>query len=132
MSNELKINVPEGFEIDKDNSTYDACIELNIHPSSIINLFDTRDEFTKTILAFQKLIIIAKAINQGWTPDWSNFNQRKYYPYFNLSSGFGFGDSLYDCGNAHASVGSRLCFETEEKSTYTGKQFIDIYKDFLK
>jgi len=152
MQNELKISVPEGFEIDKNNSTYelikfkpikkkdfreiktfeDACIELNINPDSINNSVNVINRFTKPIIANYKLMIIAEAINQGWTPDWNNSNQRKYFPYFNLSSGFGFGDSGYYCVYSITSVGSRLCFETEEKSTYTGKQFIDIYKDYLK
>jgi len=147
MQNELKINVPEGFEIDKDNSSYelikfkpirkkdfkeiktfnDACIELRINPSNVFNMVDTTDE-----KAYKMLKIIAKAINQGWTPDWSNFNQRKYWPWFNLSSGFGFVGSYCASDRTLTPVGSRLCFENEEKCNYAGKQFIDIYRDFLK
>lgn len=105
----------------------DACESLDINPSDI-NFFaaDSLDE-----TAYKKLKIIAKAINQGWKPDWNNTNQQKWWPYFNLSSGFGFSFSGFGYGRAFASVGSRLCFESEAKANYAGQQFLSIYKDFL-
>jgi hypothetical protein len=48
-----------------------------------------------------------------------------------LSSGFGFSGSYYSYTNADTCVSSRLCLETKEKATYAGKQFTEIYKDFL-
>jgi hypothetical protein len=82
-------------------------------------------------IAYEKLKIIIKAINQDWIPDWNNSSQYKYWPWFVLSSGFGFSgsDCCYD--GTSTAVGSRLCFESREKSDYAGKQFQDIYKDFL-
>ncbi|MEI7424468.1 MAG: hypothetical protein WCK18_20370, partial [Prolixibacteraceae bacterium] len=64
-------------------------------------------------------------------PDWNNTDQRKWWPYFNLSSGFGFSYSFFGYGYASTFVGSRLCFETSEKSNYAANQFIDLYKEFL-
>ena len=104
----------------------DACNELGIDPEEEFNSNDLADE-----VAYKKLKIVAKAINQGWEPDWDNTNQRKYWPYFKLSSGFGFSYSTYDYVFTFTSVGSRLCFETEEKCTYAAKQFIDNYEQFL-
>ena len=105
----------------------DACTELDVNPGLVFNDLDSPDE-----VAYKKLKVIAKAINQGWSPDWSDADQYKYYPYFKvLSSGFGFSGS--DCGYAgtYANVGSRLCFESREKSDYAAAQFIDLYKQFL-
>jgi|SRR5665647_337756 len=83
-------------------------------------------------LNYEKIKVVAKAINQGWAPDWSDADQYKYYPYFKvLSSGFGFSGSDYYCTYADATVGSRLCFESREKSDYAAAQFIDLYKQFL-
>ncbi len=103
----------------------DACEELGISTAQF-NGGETHDE-----QAYKKLKIVVKAINQGWTPDWNNSNQRKWWPYFNLSSGFGF--SAANCGYdlANSGVGSRLCFESSEKAEYAGKQFSEIYKAFL-
>ena len=103
----------------------DACEELGISTAQFIGT-ETSDE-----VAYKKLKVIVKAINQGWIPDWNNTNQRKWWPWFNLSSGFGFSDSSYSCDGTITDVGSRLCFESEEKSDYTAKQFIDLYKEFL-
>ena len=104
----------------------DACVEMEIDPQSFNFSTDTPDE-----AAYKKLKVIVQAINQGWTPDWKDSKQRKWWPYFNLSSGFGFSLSGYDYVNVNAHVGSRLCFETEQKSDYAAKQFSDIYKQFL-
>ena len=104
----------------------DACDELGINPSIIINSNDQPDE-----VAYKKLKVIIKAINGGWTPDWSNDNQKKWWPWFNLSSGFGFFDSFYLYTLSNTRVGSRLCFESEAKSTYTAKQFINLYEELL-
>jgi len=104
----------------------DACEELGVDPDSVFSSDDQPDE-----VAYKKLKVIVRAINSGWTPDWSNTNQRKWYPWFNLSSGFGFDDSLCNYAGTLTNVGSRLCFESEEKSTYTAKQFIKLYEELL-
>lgn len=101
----------------------------------------TEEEFNKRwenlglpndTISYEKVKIVVKAINQGWTPDWDNSNQQKWFPIFNLSSGFGFSYSHYYYGITFTHVGSRLCFESEEKSDYAAKQFIDLYKQFIK
>ena len=105
----------------------DACQELGICESDVFSESDTPDE-----IAYKKLKVIVRAINQGWEPDWSNTDQRKYYPWFEvLSSGVGFSDSGFNFGYSPATVGSRLCFETKEKSDYAGKQFKEEYEQFL-
>lgn len=105
----------------------DACKELDINPQAVYFGNNTPDE-----IAYKKLKIIIKAINQGWTPDWNNSNQNKYYPYFEvLSSGFGFSFTSYHCARTFTIVGSRLCFESRDKAQYVGKQFLQIYNDFL-
>jgi hypothetical protein len=104
----------------------DACDELGIDPDDVYNKKDLPDE-----IAFKKLKVIAKAINNGWVPNWNDKNQYKWFPYFNLSSGFCFSHSTCRCTITYTSVGSRLCFETKEQSDYVGKQFDDLYKELL-
>lgn len=111
----------------RDIKTFeDACLELGINESEVYTDKDSEDE-----IAYKKLKVIAKAINQGWVPDWDNTNQRKWWPWFKLSSGFGFSASAYGCDDTDAYVGSRLCFESEEKSDYAAKQFSEIYEQLL-
>ncbi len=86
------------------------------------------------ILGNQQLIIIAKALNEGWVPDWSNGKWDKWFPWFWLNNDSGSSsasrfsfcysanrDSLSDCG-------SRLCFKSKELADYAASQFIDIYQ----
>lgn len=87
-------------------------------------------DMRKHFEAQYKMIVIAEALNEEWIPDWDNYDEYKYYPWFEMSpSSFAFGDS--DCANAYALAGSgsRLKFRTRELAEYAAKQFIDIWKD---
>ena len=76
-----------------------------------------------------KMSIITMVLNEGWTADWDNDNESKYYPYFYMSpSGFAFLGTLRGCSHARAGCGSRLRFRTSELARYAGEQFVDIWK----
>ena len=110
----------------------DACMKLGLDPTKLPETSEIPAELSKPIIAAYKLMIIYKAINDGWRPDWSNWNQYKYYPWFEvLSSGFGFSVTAYLCGDTTTAVGSRLCTDTKEKALYIAKQFESEYKDYL-
>jgi hypothetical protein len=104
----------------------DACLDQKIGHGAAYFTEGSTDE-----IAYKKLKVVIRAINQGWIPDWNNADQYKWWPWFNLSSGFGF--SLTHCyyADTHTTVGSRLCFESREKAEYAGQQFLDLYKQFL-
>jgi len=81
-------------------------------------------------VAQYKMFVIAKALNEGWEPDWNNSNQLKWRPWFKMSpSSFSFYDSYYEYDFAHAGSGSRLHVKSEELAIYIGKQFLDIWRD---
>ena len=110
----------------------DACKKLDLDPAKLPDVSGIQEEFAKPIIAAYKLLIIYKAINNGWIPNWGNRNQWKYYPWFEvLASGFGFSYSSYGCDRTVTGVGSRLCTDSSEKAIYIGKQFEDEYKDYF-
>jgi hypothetical protein len=83
-------------------------------------------------VSFQRMKILSDAINQGWEPDHFNTKQNKWFPWFKVSSsGFGFSYSHFYCAYSAASVGSRLCFESEEKSDHAGSQFTNLFQEFI-
>ena len=87
-------------------------------------------DMRKYFEAQYKMIVIAEALNEGWMPDWDNYNEYKYYPWFEMSpSSFAFCVSYCVTALASAGSGSRLKFRTRELSEYAAKQFIDIWKD---
>jgi len=58
----------------------DACRELGL---TEVKLGVTGlDDDEESITAYTKLIIIARALNEGWTPNWKDSNQYKYVPWF--------------------------------------------------
>jgi len=111
----------------------DACRELGLDPSGKVTI-DASSELEgdlKSIAAYARLTIIARALNEGWKPDWTNDNERKWWPYFEYKSGFGFSGTICDGWRTNTSVGSRLCYKSEALAEYAAKQFADIYNDFL-
>lgn len=111
----------------------------------------------KDVVAFLKLRIITEALNEGWHPTFTK-GEYRYYPWFyiyikeeydNLSeeekrrcvdrsgiSSIAYGGRVYS-NAVDASSGSgtyygvRLAFSNRDLAEYAGKQFIDIWADFI-
>ena len=90
----------------------------------------------KSIIAFYKLTIIIRALNEGWEPDWSNWDECKYYNWFYVEKGedqrsSGFRYCVTSCAGTNARTGSRLCCGTSDDAEYIGKKFEDLYNDYF-
>jgi len=120
------------FDYKRIKSFKDACKKENVDPAKLPDVSMIPEGMGKAILAMYRLFIIFQAINDGWTPDWGNRNQYKYFPwYWVLSSGFGFAVSHYYPANASTRAGSRLCTDSSEKALYIAKTFEQEYKEYL-
>ena len=104
----------------------DACFELGIDPEEI------NDQVRVSVIAYYKLTIIAKALNEGWNPDYKDFKQGWHIPIFHINddkTGICFLNtnfiSVLDVTTFH------LCCKTKELAEYFGRQFIDIWTDYL-
>lgn len=105
----------------------DACFELGENPEAQYFNSGTPDE-----IAYKKLKVICLAINEGTVLSFANSNQKKWRPWFKYEgSGFRFYGSSYDDSGTNAYGGSRLMLETEEKSDYVGKKFIQLWNQLL-
>lgn len=111
----------------------------------------------RDVLAFLQLRIIAAALNEGWKPKFTE-DEWRYYPWFFIctkeewekmtpqqksrvvgrsnDSAYAFGGLV--CANAdsassysYSGIGSRLAFKSEELAKYAGKQFIEIYAEYI-
>jgi hypothetical protein len=132
MKTEESVKTQEEIKFDFRNiKTFeDACAKTGYDPE-IINL-SLPKEFGRSIIAFLQLMIIFKAVNDGWTPDWGNTNQAKWFPWFEVrpsGSGFSNSGSLYDYDIT--CVGSRLCTESREKANHVAMQFEALYEEYL-
>jgi len=120
------------FDYKTIKSFEDACKKEGVDPEKLPDVSMIPEDFRKPIIAAYKLMIVFQAINNGWKADWSDWDQYKYYPWFQvLSSGFGFDGSAYYSAYSYASVGSRLCTDSSEKALYIAEQFKGLYKDFF-
>jgi hypothetical protein len=116
--------VPKEWE--RIKTPEDACNVLGINIGDVTNENDTTDE-----KAYKLLKVVIKSVQPNWVPDWNNTDQRKWWAWFNLSSGFGFSRTCYGYGYTGTLVGSRLCFETSEKCEYVANQFGYLFEQFL-
>ena len=118
---------------DKVKSFEDACKVLDITPSVPV-VTGIPEKYQKPLIANYQLMVIAEALNEGWTPDWSNGEWDKWYPWFNMDNSssagrFSFNGSAYRI--SRSLVGSRLCFKSEELADYAGTQFLELYRELF-
>ena len=98
---------------------------------------DLNQKHIEALIALNKLFTIAQAWNKedGFVPDFSDWNQDKWYPWFKYdedAAGFVYASTNNTLTHAYANVGSRLCFKSSARAAQFGKQFADIYnKVFL-
>ena len=149
--NTLKIEIQDGFEIyefnmetgvvsfkaivkdikDRVKTVEDACKILGEEDSDVIShkiLIESK--VAEHIIANQALVVVIKALNEGWVPDWKNNKYDKWVNWFSmslpLSSRFSFCYS--DDWISRSSVGSRLCLKSKELAEYAAKQFLYLYE----
>ena len=89
-------------------------------------------------VARKKLEVITAALNEGWSPDWNNTNEYKYYPYFYIeprkhgaSAGLSYAGTNYAASATSAYLGSRLCFHEPDAARYAGRTFTELYEQLL-
>ena len=98
-NNQLTIDIPEGMEIDLENS--DLAKGIVRFKQSIITYKDVEDTLklgincksimvnknnVSKLVALSKLMNIAKYYNKDWKPDWNNSDKSKYYIRYNTGT----------------------------------------------
>lgn len=129
-------------------------------PNPIMNLYGVEYEVEPHIIALMKLETISRALwGKDWMPEPDASGSKLfYYPVFALytkseidnmdederggllsahayngaHAGFGYLYTTYRSSYAGANIGFRLCQETREKALYFGKQFLELWAEYLK
>ena len=134
---EFKIEVPKGFEIDEEKSTFQKIVfkESKNNLDKIFKFNNTTEkDFNKKWENFEdheKYGALEKMIvnyyNKGEKPNWENINQYKYYPWFTMrEDNFRYGD--YGAWYSGPSASSRLAYLRKEDMLEAVELYIDIYK----
>jgi hypothetical protein len=107
-----------------------CCTALGYDPEKClpdVSKMPTQHQEAATAIA--KLYIIAEAVNGTWKPDWDDFSQRKWAPWFYLDApGFRFFASLFDDSCSGSAGGSRLCYVNEEVCDFVATHYIDLWR----
>lgn len=134
----------------------DACNELGIEHDKWVQ--DKKDlGLEADVIAYLKLRIIAAALNEGWKPQFTT-DEYRYFPWFYLytqseidemseeeksrvvyrsdsnayaNGGVACASASYDSSSTGTSIGSRLAFKTRELAEYAGRQFVEIWADYV-
>lgn len=98
--------------------------------SMLVN--EVNPKHIEALIALNELFTIAEAWNKedGFVPDFSDWNQDKWYPWFKYdkcAAGFVYARTYSVSTVVDATFGSRLCFKTKERAEQFGKQFADLY-----
>lgn len=134
----------------------DACNELGIEHDKWVQ--DKKDlGLEADVIAYLKLRIIAAALNEGWKPQFTT-DEYRYFPWFylytqseidemseeeksrvvcrsnsnaNASGGVAYAYTNHDSSYTSTDIGSRLAFKTRELAEYAGRQFVEIWADYV-
>ena len=160
--------------MDRVKTYEDACEVLDISPvlncpnlcicekhestAEMHEHFSFRQVLDKQAIAYLKLCVITSALNEGWTPQFTE-DEYRYFPwfwlytkeeidrmskeerndvvlfggaaYYGADAGFAYAGSASAPSYTDAGIGSRLCFKSAALAEYAGKQFAEIYFAFM-
>lgn len=117
----------------------EACLSLGLDPTQLPVVANLPEKDQQSIIAFYKLTIITRALNEGWEPNWADFSERKYFNYLYIG-GYAHNGSV--CGlsasgaalvfsSAASAVGARLAFKSKELAEYAYSQFKELYWQYI-
>ena len=115
--------------MDKIKSFDDACQSPHLTKEDLW-FIPYQDQMPANSLNYEKWKVIAKALNEGHVFT-MNPSEKRWYPWFDVSSGFVFFNTNYDDSHADAASASSLCFKTEELVVYFCEQFIEVCKGVI-
>ena len=126
------------------------------HP--LVREWHLGENLSPDLEAYLQLRVIVAALNEGWEPQFTE-DEERYYPWHWLytrkeidnmeaselkernmvstekyqtdSAGFAFASSSNAPSASNTRFGSRLCLKSDALAEYCGKQFTDIWADFL-
>lgn len=138
--------------------TFDDAMMILGEEHPLVMEWHLGENLSPDLEAYLQLRIIVAALNEGWEPQFTE-DEERYYPWFWLytkkeieqmgederkernmvstekyqTDYAGFACAYSYCAPSYSStrVGSRLCLKSDALAEYCGKQFTDIWADFL-
>ena len=138
-NNQLTIDIPEGMEIDLENSDLAKGIvkfkKKDITYDDILQAYATDFDGIRVsnhcidkVLAISQLMNIAKYYNRDWKPNWRSLTESKYYIYYTTRS------NTYGVSNTSSSKYINIYFRLykDAKAVIDNPNFRDILDKIYK
>ncbi len=95
-----------------------------------LRLLNYKGKSKRILLAkdFMVLGLISEVLNEGDQP---KIGENRHYPYFDVSSGFVFGNAGCADSDADSGSASRLCLKSRELAIHAGKVLTPYYKQAI-
>lgn len=144
----LKIQIPEGYEIDEEKSTFqeikfkvisknirdriqtlEDVFSLNGTTEKVFNKKWNKDLFTPTEIGIGLELLLVNAYNEGRKSNWEDGSWKRYPWFYMQESNFRLGGVGSRYG--HSDAPSALCFNgehAEENCRDAVKKFLHVYK----
>ena len=129
----LVCNTNDDFIVDKERISESV---VKIEKAEIL-IKELNPNHLEALVALNRLFTIAEAWNKadGFVPDFSDWNQNKWYPWFKYDKdterfvyAFTHDAPAYAC----VVTGSRFCFKSSKRAEQFGRQFVELFnKVFL-
>ena len=125
-------NTNDDFIVDKGRFSKSV---VKIKKAEIL-IKELNPKHIEALIALNQLFTIAEAWNKedGFVPDFSDWQQDKWFPWFSYdedAARFVYANTLNAPATAYALIGSRICFKSSARAAQFGKQFAELYNEVL-
>jgi hypothetical protein len=127
FNNQLIItNMKKNPNLDKIKTVEDA-FQATGRPQ--VDFSNVPEELREYFESTYNAVVVTEALNDSKKPDWDNYNELKWRPWFRMSaSAFRLCAACYGDASSGAGSGSRLQNIDEETAEYSATQFVDVWR----
>lgn len=134
LTKEQVAQINKQKQLNASTCTLQDCINyLGEDDLEVVNLRQLQKvDIAEYVISNQSAIIIVKALNENWIPNWNDSNEYKYIIWWNMqTNNLSYNDYYYWISSS--TVSARLCLKTSKLCQDIGKnkEFVKIFKSFM-
>jgi len=122
----------------KELTTYEAiCKADGVDPVKSLPFPEAESDEQKAVNDVARTFRIIRVLNEGWKPDWDNWEERKWLLWFDMrskaagGSAAGFSFFAFDYDLEHSHVGSRLVFRDRSRAKHYADHFLEVSRGWM-
>lgn len=134
LTKEQVAQINKQKQLDASTCTLQDCIDyLEEDDQEVVNLRQLQKvDIAEHIISNQSAVIIVKALNENWIPNWNDSSESKYFIWWDMQTN---NFSYYDYGSwdSGSVISARLCLKSSKLCQDIGKnkEFVKVFKSFM-